>query len=328
MTSTLRRLGALMVAAAVTVAATGCTTFGPNDIFAAASSGEFHVTAKFRSVLNLPIGAAVQLNGLKVGSVESMSAAGDLIDVRLGFEEDVEVPATVTARVQQDTLLGDTYVALVVPEVPDTGSSLVDGATIPLHRTSSPPQLEDTIAVLANFVNGGSIERLQQTMATLNRTMPSLPDVRRMASVVARDLDDLAGRTDVIDETMTRLIDGSRSFEDVAPKIHEMFSAQGIDYWRLMITAVPAHLAILMPSVGSIFDGGLWAVPMLDSVAATVKALRTVWDKGSVALVQFESLLRTTLVPFAENPQIDISVGGNDAAAGTRELMRLLGGVR
>ncbi|GAC51843.1 Mce family protein [Gordonia amicalis NBRC 100051 = JCM 11271] len=154
----------------------GACSLTPNDLpsVRAGVSSDYSITLQFANILNLPQGADVMMNGLRVGTVESTSQTPQGVDVVAGLAGDTKIPVGSTAIIRQNTLLGDTYVALTPAQ--DDGASgagfLGDGGIIGLDKTTSPPPLEDTIAVLAYFVNGGTIQKVQDTMATLNQTMP------------------------------------------------------------------------------------------------------------------------------------------------------------
>lgn len=177
-----RRVAGLLGAAVFALAATGCSV-SPNDLPSVRGGvvADYVITAQFENVMNLPTGADVVMNGIRVGEVQSLDAHDDRVDVRLGLGDGVRVPAGSGAIIRQNTLLGDTYIALT-PDL-DSGADqafIEPDGIISVARTVAPPQLEDTIAVLAHFVNGGSIGKLQDTMATLNDVVPPPRELRAL----------------------------------------------------------------------------------------------------------------------------------------------------
>lgn len=115
-----RRAG-LVVAVAGALAAglvlTGCSAGG----------GGLQVQALFSDVNDLVAGAPVQLADLPVGSVSGIHLRGDRALVDMTIDPGVDVPAHVQAQLQQTTILGEHFVALV-PQ--GGGGRLRDGATI------------------------------------------------------------------------------------------------------------------------------------------------------------------------------------------------------
>ncbi|MFI1465551.1 MlaD family protein [Nocardia carnea] len=329
-----RALRISTAAAVVAFAVAGCG-LGPNDLPSVRSGvhSDYTVTIRFENVMNLPYGADVVLNGLRVGQVQALTATPDGIDVAVGLSETTKVPADAGAIIRQNTLLGDTYIALTPSSDPrpETGF-LGPGSIVSLDRTTSPPQLEDTIAVLAYFVNGGSIQKMQDTMATLNQTMPALEDLRRMAATVAVDMSDLAAGTAEIDRLLNGLNDTATAVNDKAEQWQAVFGEQGAYYWHNVARAVVAHISTLLPSVGSIFEGGLWLTPMLNSLAGTAEAGRGIWDDMPATTVRLNNFLRTTLLPFTQNPSVDVtsvSTGnGHELIGDATSILRMLGAVR
>ena len=294
---------------------------------------DYSVTIQFESALNLPVGADVMLNGLRVGEVQSLTDGGNTIDASVGLARDSRVPYATAATIRQNTLLGDTYVALTPPagNLPST-QYLRDGDVIGLEHTLSPPQLEDTIAVLAYFVNGGSIQKVQDSMVSLNNAMPPVDEVRRLAATVSVDLADLAARTDEVDRTLNGIDSFAKSFDDRAPELQAIFSPEGAHYWNRIASAVVGHISTLLPSLGSIFAGGHWLVPMLESLAGTAEAGRGTWNSAPVAAKRLDEFLRTTLLPFAENPSVNVtsvtSADGRPLLDDATNVLRVLGAVR
>ncbi|WP_235848211.1 MlaD family protein, partial [Mycolicibacterium holsaticum] len=161
---------------------------------------------EFESVLNLPEGTKVMLDGVTVGVVSDMTLDPDFVKVTARLGRDVAVPSNIQAVLEQTTVLGDIYVALERPPVgTPSAPKLSPGASIPLAQTTSPPQLEDTIASLANFMSSGSIQRAQNTVVRLNRVTPSSEEVRRLTGQVDESLEALSANIDQVDE----LLDGA-----------------------------------------------------------------------------------------------------------------------
>lgn len=294
---------------------------------------DYSVTIQFASALNLPVGADVMLNGLRVGEVQSLTDGGNSIDAAIGLAHDAKVPYATEATIRQNTLLGDTYIALTPPTGNDHDTRYMRGGdVIGLDHTVSPPQLEDTIAVLAYFVNGGSIQKVQDSMVALNNAMPPVDEVQKLAATVSVDLADLATRTDEVDRTLNGLDSFARSFDERAPELRAVFSPDGAHYWSRIASAVVGHISTLLPSLGSIFAGGQWLVPMLDSLAATAEAGRGTWDSAPRAAKRLDEFLRTTILPFAENPSVNVtSMTGPDGRPlldDATTVLRVLGAVR
>ncbi|MFE0750806.1 MlaD family protein [Gordonia sp. NPDC058843] len=329
----------LAVLLALVVGLTGCSALSPNRLPSVKSSVplDYEVTLQFASVLNLPDGADVMMNGIQVGRVQSTETTDAGVDVVVGLTDDRPVPAASSAIIRQNTPLGDTYLALQPPTGGGGGELLRDGSVIPSDRTTSPPPLEDTIAVLAYFINGGSIQKVQDTMATLNRTMPPIKDVRSIATTVSKDLDDLSRHTGQLDRTLNSLNAVAGSFSDSRQQIEHVFSEQGEHYWKTVAKTLVAHISTLLPSVGSVFTGGLFLVPLLNSTADAAEAGRGMWDQAPATGAAMATFLEDTLIPFAKKPSVNIAsveapsvqaAGKKELLGDAKMLLRMLGAIR
>ncbi|MGB3602240.1 MlaD family protein [Gordonia sp. (in: high G+C Gram-positive bacteria)] len=324
----------LIALAAMMLVLSSCS-LSPNRLpsVKAGVSSDYKVTLKFASVLNLPTGADVMMNGLQVGRVESLNESKDGVDVVVGLTASRPVPADVTAIIRQNTPLGDTYLGFTLPEQPTNQGNLHDGSVIPMSRTTSPPTLEDTISVLAYFVNGGSIQKVQDTMNTLNKTLPDVKNVRRIATTVATDLNDLGENVDEIDRLLNGLNGVAKSFPESKVEIEHVFGDEGIDFFHTVGYSLVRHIATLLPSVGSVFTGGLWVTPLLNSVATAAENAAPIWPAGDKMLASGNDFISNTLKPFLKNPRVAITsvkAMGSDRQmlADSASVLRVLGVVR
>lgn len=288
----------------------------------------YEISIAFDSVMNLPAGADVIMDGVRVGEVRGVDVLEDSVAVLAGIRSDTRVPSGVRAIVRQNTLLGDTYVALLRDPQAAAGEYLGEGATIPQDRTTSPPQLEDTMAVLATFVNGGSIRRIEDVMARVNTVMPAVPDIERLASVVSVDLHDLGGRTAEIDRMLGGLNTTAVTLNDNADSLATIFDPSTVHYWRRLAVDVVSHIGQILPSVGSLYEGGLWLIPMFESLADTAEVSSGALSSG----VELSNFLRTTLIPFAQHPSVDVvsveSADGEQLVSDAENILRMLGAVK
>lgn len=330
MTATTVRRGLRAAAALALVLVASACSLRPEDLPSVRGGiGDgYEISIEFASVMNLPSGADVIMDGVRVGEVRDVEIQDDSVAVVTGIRSDTRVPASIQAIVRQNTLLGDTYVALVRDPQGTEGEYLPEGATVPIERTTSPPQLEDTMAVLATFVNGGSIRRIEQVMGQVNSVMPDVPEIRRLASTVAVDLDDLGGRTAEVDRMLDGLNATATTLDRNADSLNTIFDDGTVHYWRRLAVDVVSHIGQILPSVGSLYEGGLWLIPMFESLADTTDISRGTPS----AAVDLSNFLRTTLIPFAQNPSVDVvaidSAEGDQLVSDAENILRMLGAVK
>lgn len=326
------RFGPIAVVAACVVTVSSCASLNVNALPQPGASYDdgYDVVMRFESVLNLPARAKVVLDGVTVGVVEKVTLKSDDVAVTARVSPDVIIPSDIHAVLQQATVLGDIYVALERP--PPRGPAvpnLTQGATVPIDQTTSPPQLEDTIASLANFVSSGSIQRAQNTIIRLNRVVPSSDEVRRLTARVETDLSALSENLDQVDQLLD---DGVLQTSDVVvgriPQLQYWFSPKGqLGFERTI--QVTNYTGTILPGVGSIAAGGYWLVPFLSSLADSVGALQQSKVAGEAEIPEYRRLFTDYFLPAEKYPAINITsiVGpdGRELSDNVQDVLRILG---
>jgi phospholipid/cholesterol/gamma-HCH transport system substrate-binding protein len=293
------------------------------------SGDGYDVVIEFANVLNLPGQAKVVQAGTTVGAVTRVDLKGDHVDVISRIDNGVVVPSDVHASLQQSTVLGDTYVVLDRPSPGGTAVAVRAGGRIPLAQTTSPPQLEDTLANLANFVGSGAIQRAQNTIIGINNVTPAKrEDLRTMVSRVTVDLSDLSGNIDMVD----KWLDGVTGTLDVMHRnlsvYQYWFSPAGMTGFD-RATQVSVYIGTVLPSIGSIYSGGFWLLPLLDSLGNAVGAFQqSKWDFEREAPA-WRKLFIEDFLPVDKNPAINITSitgpDGREMIGKVRDVLRILG---
>jgi phospholipid/cholesterol/gamma-HCH transport system substrate-binding protein len=289
----------------------------------------YELVFEFANVLNLPDRAKVVMDGRNVGVIIGIRLAGNHVDVTSRIDRDVAVPSDVHATLQQATVLGDIYVALErSSSAGASGSRLPPGGRIPLAQTTSPPQLEDTIASLANFIASGSIQRAQNTVIRLNRINPAEPEIRELAARFATDLSELSENVDVVDTWLAGVAGTVEVMYTKLPYFEHWFSPAGMLGFDRSFE-VASYVGILLPSIGSIYSGGFWLVPMLDSLATAAGAVQqSKWAFEDEA-PRWRKLFTDYFLPVDKYPAINITsiVGpdGQEMIDNVEDVLRILG---
>jgi phospholipid/cholesterol/gamma-HCH transport system substrate-binding protein len=312
---------------------TSCASLNINAIPLPGNSyrGGYDIVAEFANVLNLPDRAKVVMDGTTVGVVTKVSIVSKQVDVTARIDRHVVVPSTIHALLQQATVLGDIYVALERgQDGRSAGPPLGPGGRIPLAQTTSPPQLEDTIAHLANFIGSGSIQRAQNTLIGINRVSPAKSEVRRVVSQVTTDLKDLSNNIDNVDLLINGLYEASAVLAAHTPALSLLLSSEGVRGFR-QDTILTNEFGTILPSLGTIYNGGYWLVPLLTS---STKALEAA--KGSKQAVEAEyplwrHLITDYFLPQDKYPAINITsiIGpdGRELSGNVEQVLRMLGAV-
>ncbi|RNL62426.1 MCE family protein [Nocardioides marmoriginsengisoli] len=142
-------------------------------------SDPVRITADFSDVLDLVPQSAVKVENIAVGRVESIKLNEDGRSARatILIRGDVDLPEGTAARLQQTSLLGEKYVALVRPEEGEAGSgSLRSGANIPIRETSQVAEVEQVLGALSMVINGGGVAKFQEISRELQKVSTGRPE--------------------------------------------------------------------------------------------------------------------------------------------------------
>jgi virulence factor Mce-like protein len=290
----------------------------------------YDIVIEFANVLNLPDRAKVVMDGTAIGVVEGVAVGKSDVDVTVRIDPSVHVPFDIHAVLQQATVLGDIYVALDRPStVAGGGGPLSPGGRIPVAQTTSPPQLEDTLANLANFVASGSIQRIQSSIIDINRVTPERAgQVREIAFQVSRDLSDLSGNIATVDQWLNGVSGTADVMARRIPQLQYWFSPAGMLAFN-RVTEASVAISTLLPSIGSIYTGGFWLVPLLKSLGIAVGAVQ----KSKVAVESeypaWRQLFTDMFLPADKYPAMNITSvvapDGRDITGNVQEVLRILG---
>ncbi|MDP9219022.1 MAG: MCE family protein [Actinomycetota bacterium] len=173
-TSNPRRTTRYCVAAALLLplaALTGCQ--GAYDLplpgGAAMGGKSYQVTVQFADVMDLVPQSAVKVDEVTVGRVERIAVDGWTARVTVRLKDSVQLPANATAELKQTSLLGEKYVALSPPENIASQGKLVNGAVIPIARSTRTPEVEEVLGALSLLLNGGGVAQLKVITTELNK---------------------------------------------------------------------------------------------------------------------------------------------------------------
>jgi phospholipid/cholesterol/gamma-HCH transport system substrate-binding protein len=328
----MRRARSLATAIAAVAAVSSCASVDVNALPAPGNSFQdgYTLVMEFDHVLNLPARAKVTLDGITVGIVTAVAVTGNHVDVTTRMDPAVTVPADIRASLQQATVLGDIYVALDRPSASGDPSApeLVPGARIPIAQTNSPPQLEDTIAHLADFAGSGSLQRIQNTIIGINRITPPPADMRRITSQFATDITDLSNNIDNVDLLLNGTAQTAQVLQNRTPMLKTWFSTEGLQGWANAY-GLYQYAGTAYPSVGTIYSGGYWVVPLLNSMADAAGAVRKSKWAFESEVPNWRKLFTDYFLPQDKYPAINITsiVGpdGQEFSANVHDVLRIMG---
>lgn len=208
------------------------------------------ITADFEDVVDLVPQSSVKVDQIDVGRVSDIELNDDGRSARvtLVIRGDLDLPAATTARLQQTSLLGEKYVALVRPDGSSaTSDELDDGANIGLAGTSQVAEIEQVLGAMSMVINGGGIGKFQEISRELQQVSDGRPEEIReflrttdtfvtglnsRKSAITGALDGLAalsttleGDTDKIETALEGLSPGMQVLVDQRDQLVDMLGA-------------------------------------------------------------------------------------------------------
>jgi phospholipid/cholesterol/gamma-HCH transport system substrate-binding protein len=132
-------------------------------------------TAYLADASGLNSGDAVQVSGLDVGQVRSLSLDGPRVLVRFNLDDDVHIGDRTEVAVRTKSLLGAKFL-----EVTPRGDQPQSG-TIPLERTTAAYQLPDALGDVTAAISGLNTDQLSQSLTVLSETFKDTPETLRIA---------------------------------------------------------------------------------------------------------------------------------------------------
>ncbi|WP_040690165.1 MlaD family protein [Nocardia vinacea] len=326
---TTRRIAAhALIAATIAVPATACD-FQPADIpvpGTGVGGPTYHLRIEFADVLNLPQGAKVIADGVRVGQLTGVilvdpvpatattPARKGYVIADVAIRTSVRLPVGTTAQLRQETPLGDVHIALTEPPAPTAGEIAPD-ATIPLSDTRQQLPIEDILAQLATFVGSGAVNDIQNIVHKMNGIMLENPaDTARIADVLGRDLDDLAAHTDsihaVVGGIQATVDDGLLNH---MPTWDPLLTPEGVQHTTDVMNAEIGVIFVLT-ALGPFAPSTKWLGPVLDSTDGAMRAVVPVLfgsaplDTGSPSnFAKLIDLIQNKIIPFVDHgPKINL----------------------
>jgi phospholipid/cholesterol/gamma-HCH transport system substrate-binding protein len=251
----------------------------------------YTVTVYFANVLDLVPQSNVKVNDVAVGKVEAISlasrsdkhgAGGWAAKVKLQVRGDVDLPENARAEVQQTSLLGEKYVALLQPFGTASTKRLHNGSIIPLEHTASAPEVEEVLGALSLILNGGGIQQIQTITHELNLALSGHEDVVR----------DLLGQFQTFTSTLNTQKEQIVAALDSLANLSNSLNAQKSAIVETLDT-MPQALKVLADEKDRLVTM-LQALTRLGSVATDVVT------KTETGLVRSLQALNPTLVQLSE----------------------------
>jgi phospholipid/cholesterol/gamma-HCH transport system substrate-binding protein len=282
------RLWAFAVAAMVMLVLTAVRSVSFNGVYdlplpGGADLGDhpYRVTVQFADLLDLVPQAAVKVNDVAVGRVESIrlgGADGWTAEAVLAVNGDVVLPADAVANLRQSSLLGEKFVELAAPEG-SSGGRLADGALITLDRTNRHAEVEEVFGALSLLLNGGGIGQLQTINQELSK---ALTGNEREIRAFLSNIDTLVTQLDAHRGEITAALDGLNRLASTLASRDAQLSGALTDLTPGLqaLTGQRTALVTMLQSLDSLSDVAVDTINQSrDDMVADLKALAPVLQR-------------------------------------------------
>lgn len=161
-------------------------------------SHPYTVTGYFADVLDLVPQSSVKVNDIAEGKVSAIALADCTLPgnptkqwcakVTMKVNAEVNIPANSHAEIEQTSLLGEKYVALIPPAAADASTArLGNGAQIKFQDTQSAAEVEQVLGALSLLLNNGGLTQIQTIAGELNRAVGTPERQQALRNLVSKD---------------------------------------------------------------------------------------------------------------------------------------------
>lgn len=197
--------------------------------------------------------ADVKLDGLIVGSVESISVADGLVEVRLGLDPGHLglIPSDVSARLRPKTLFGPRFVDL--EPAGQSATPLASGAVIGLDRSSSAIELQRLLDGLLPLLRQVPPQDLAMTLNAVSSALSGNGEDLGETAVLLQDyVAELNTVLPDLQADITGLADVADVYTDAAPDLLD--AAEDLTVTSQTVAELQDELAALYPTVTTASD--------------------------------------------------------------------------
>lgn len=319
-----RHLPAAAVTAAVALTLSSCSVLP--------RTASYRVTAYFTKAVSFYPGSRVQVMGVNVGKVDSVTPVNGQVRVIASIDKDVPLPATTTAAIVPLSLIGERTLTFTPPWRPGM-PKLAEGSVLHQDRTRIPVEVNDALKsfgrlldsfdpVKANVLLGNVAATLDGNGTAFNRTfqqtgrlVTDLAGQDQQLLKVAKNLNQVAGavrgREKILGTLVESFADSSKMLADERKNIRTLIEAIA-DLARRGKVLIEAHQKTLPDDLVRIAQVALMIKGSSGSVSKFLQSLpdfsyqfvNSYEPKGRtlVARIVLNNFLRSYLTAILKEP--------------------------
>lgn len=285
--------------------ATVLVLLGGSSLLAQVRLGDVTVHAEFAQAAGLRQGATVDVSGIEVGQVQSVTLVDDRVEVALRIRHDIRLGADARAAIKMSTILGRLHVDLV----PGTGGELPD-RRITIEHTSVPYNLSKVIQDPTYTSSFERIERIDpdKLRTALDVFSAQLGDSPALAVQALDSIGALAqvinARRDEVDTLLKNMDQVSQLVADNRNSVLLLLTrgeaiGAAVQQRQTLLTQLLDNVAAmskLLQDMGTENNGELTPLienlnTMSDGLTANKENLDRIYEIAPVTLRQFNNLL-------------------------------------
>ncbi|HSX69128.1 MCE family protein [Nocardioides sp.] len=198
---------------------TGLVAFGALAILVALVVGASRLnigargySAQLANTGGLRVSEPVQVAGVNVGKVTSVTLGGDTVDIEFTVDKDIRLGDQTRIEVKVATLLGTHFLA-VTPQ----GAGDIGDKPLPVSQTRVPYNLQDVIEEGTPEVNEFDVDAIERSFQEMSKVLsvagddvkPALVQVSRLSSLIASRSDDLGDLLKATSDVSRQLTESS-----------------------------------------------------------------------------------------------------------------------
>lgn len=208
-------------------------------------------------------GFSVTLDGVVVGTVQSVELAGEGVDITIELDDGVEVPGDAEARIVRASAIGEQRIDLS-PAAGGTADPYPDGSRVPAAQDAVPPNVEEVITTVQGLLAAIPTDDLNTV-------------IREGAAALrgrASDVHSLIRSTEVISAELLRREDDLRALFASAPPVLDDLTASGADIRAAVenTVAVTDILAERRTDIVDLFRHGADLAELADPILTDARA--------------------------------------------------------
>ncbi|WP_156688408.1 MCE family protein [Mycobacterium sp. Marseille-P9652] len=246
-------------------------------------------SAYFADAGGLLTGAAVQVSGLKAGTVNSISLDGPRVLVTFEVDKHIRLGDRTEASIKTKSLLG-----AKILEVTTRGDGRMSGP-IPLERTHAPYQLPDALGDLGAAISGLDTKRLSESLGVLADTFADTPtDLKLAVAGVARFSRTLSDRDAQLRTLLTNANKATAVLSERSDQIARLVADSNALLVELRsqsrsLDQISGNIAAVSRQVRGLIDDNRQTLkPTLDKLNEVLAILDTRKDRIRLAIKKFD----------------------------------------